>query len=394
MRILFLGVYRDGTGYGEAATRHVLALDAAGADVVCRPVKLNDASHRPPDRVLELEARPARGIDAVVQCVLPHQMDYDGRLGLNAGMYFSETDTIGNSVWNDRLDMMDLAIGCSAQMEEAARRAKMTVPYAVVPVPCEPSAYTSALRAGPLEDVLPPGPDFRFYTVGEMVRRKNLAALLRAFHAEFSPDEPVQLVIKTSRPGMPAHETRRHVEAFCRQITDGLKFYGGDGSHFRREVVLTERMSHEEVLRLHASCDCFVQVSRGEAWSIPAFDAMAMGKTPIVTDWGGYREYVTGETGWPVEARPEPVYGEDGGFADLYTARDSWAAVDILALRRAMREAYEDRDLRQRKAAAGIERASGFSYQKVGARLREVLEHHERRKREQHGLEGPAGQVP
>jgi hypothetical protein len=36
---------------------------------------------------------------------------------------------------------------------------------------------------------------------------------------------------------------------------------------------------------------------------------MAMGKTPIVPDWGGYREYVTAETGYPVPCRPAQAYG-------------------------------------------------------------------------------------
>ena len=42
MKVLFIGCYRDGTGWAKAAGDYILAMDAAGIDVVCRPLKLND----------------------------------------------------------------------------------------------------------------------------------------------------------------------------------------------------------------------------------------------------------------------------------------------------------------------------------------------------------------
>ncbi len=382
MKILYLGVYRDGTGWGEAASRYILALDAAGVDVVPRPIKLNTVQHVPPARVLELEKRSSRGCNVVVQHILPHFMDYCGRFDLNAGLYFSETSSIRHSSWNDRLNLMDLAIGCNAQMEAAALDSFVTTPYAVIPIPSDTERYARSWE--PLERLRPLKDEgnFVFYTVGEMVRRKNLQGLLKAFHTEFAPEEPVQLVIKTSRPGMPPHETHRHMVAFCNEIKRGLKLYqGGDPNHYKQEVIITERLSDDDVLRLHAACDCFVQPSYGEAWSIPAFDAMAMGKTPIVTNWAGYREFI-GSSGWLVPCHEEQVFGIDDGFVDLFTGKESWASVDHRSLRRAMREAYEDEGLRQEKAGAGIKMATSFSYQKVGTTFREVLETHEQQKRQ------------
>jgi len=39
MKILYIGNYRDGTGYGQAAEDYILSLDSVGANVVCRPLK-------------------------------------------------------------------------------------------------------------------------------------------------------------------------------------------------------------------------------------------------------------------------------------------------------------------------------------------------------------------
>lgn len=384
MKILYLGVYRDGTGWAEAANRYILALDAAGAEVIPRPVRLSQESHAPPERVLELEARSARGCDAVIQHVLPHMMEPHGRLGLNTGLYFSETDCLKHTGWADRLSRMDLAVGCNAEMRDHALAAGVASPYAVVPVPCDPSAYAAPREPLPAVARLKEQGLFVFYTLGEMVRRKNLQGLLRAFHSEFDPEEPVALVVKAGRPGLPPHETLRHLEAFCEEIKRGMRLHGGDTRRYRREVLLTERLSAEDVFRLHAGCDCFVQPSYGEAWSIPAFDAMAMGKTPVVTDCGGYADYLrweSGEAGWLVPARRGPVFGVDDGVPGLFTGRESWHEADHFALCRAMREAYEDQGLRRRKAAAGVGRASDFSPAKVGGALLEVLRSHERAKR-------------
>jgi glycosyltransferase involved in cell wall biosynthesis len=392
MKILYLSVYRDGTGWAEAANRYILALDAAGVEVVPRPIRLEAVSHTPSDRVLELEKRSSKGCNVVIQHTLPYMMDYNGRFDLNVGLYFSETDSILHSSWADRLSNMDLVLGCNRQMEVAARDSYLFKPYRIIPIPADVNIYRR--EWSPLDKVkqLKDEGNFVFYTVGEMIRRKNLQGLLKAFHTEFAPEEPVSLVIKTSRQGMTAQETRQKMNEFCVRIKNGLKLYGGGSAeHYKQEVILTERLSADDLFRLHAACDCFVQPSYGEAWSIPDFDAMAMGKTPIVTDWGGYPDYVNNDCGWLVPAYREQVFGIEESFADMYTGKESWAAVDPIVLRRAMREAYESKGLKQQKAEAGIRRAADFSYEAVGKTMKEVLEHELERSNKGHKLAGSKG---
>ena len=42
MKVLYLGCYRDGTGWAHSAIDYILSLDAAGIEVVPRFIKLND----------------------------------------------------------------------------------------------------------------------------------------------------------------------------------------------------------------------------------------------------------------------------------------------------------------------------------------------------------------
>ena len=374
MKVLYCGVYRDGTGYSSATIDYVLALDAVGVDVVPRAIKLNNHQPTLPPRLLELESKSSAGCDICVQHLLPHQMQANGRFRANLGLFVWETSHFKNSAWADRLNAMDGVIvpdhGTGrAYYESGGNQILRMVPHA--------TDITRFQRSYEPLDVLKPHREngsFLFYFIGELVRRKNLAALLKAFHTEFDPSENVELVIKGSLPGASPAQAKQHIEHTCSEIKRGLKLHGGRGAHYKQEIILTERLSEVGMMRLHAGCDCFVMPSFGDAWNICAFDSMAMGKTPIVSAAGGFLEYLSDETGWLVETREEPVFGVNDSFRDLYTGGEFWHSVDIRHLRRCMREAYEQRELKTQKAAAGIQRAYDFTHEAVGLQFQKVLE--------------------
>jgi glycosyltransferase involved in cell wall biosynthesis len=386
MRVLYIGVYLDGTGWGMAAEQYIRALDAAGVDVVCRPLKLNDVDHKPHPRVLELERKSAAGCDVCVQHVLPHQTDFNGRFGRNVAMFATESSDFRASAWADRVNAMDRAVVFNRQSRKACLDSGVKVPVFVVPHATDVERFQRAYD--PL-DLLKPTRErgeFNFYTVGEFVRRKNFAALVKAFHLEFGPDEPVNLVLKTSVPGQGPDAGRETVENFCREVKRGLKLHGGALEQYKQEIVVTDRLTEQGMMRLHAGCDVFVQPSYGEAWSIPAFDAMAMGKTPIVTAATGYLDYVSDAEGWLVGCREEPAFGAFDTFEDLLVGEESWHSVDVNRLQRCMRGAYADSRSREDKAARGIAKAYEFSHEAVGALLRRALESDDEAAR----LDGPA----
>lgn len=386
MRVLYVGVYRDGTGWSRAAEEYIRALDAAGVDVVCRPLKLNDVDHKPHPRVLELESKSPAGCDVCVQHVLPHHADFNGRFRRNVAMFATESSNFRASAWADRVNAMGRAVVFNRQSRRACLDSGVTALVFVVPHATDVERFQ---RSYDPPDLLKPTRErgeFNFYTVGEFVRRKNFAALVKAFHLEFGPDEPVNLVLKTAVPGQSPADSADTVRRFCEEIKRGLKLHGGAIEQYKQEIVVTDRLTEQGMMRLHAGCDVFVQPSYGEAWSIPAFDAMAMGKTPIVTAATGYLDYVSDAEGWLVGCRGEPAFGAFDTFEDLLVGDESWASVDTNHLRWCMRRAYADSRLREDKAARGIAKAYEFSHEAVGATLRQALESDD----EAAQLDGPA----
>lgn len=369
MKVLLIGHWRDGTGYGAASRDLALAMDTVGLDVVCRPLKLNDTNAEMPLRIHELENKPASGCDTAIIHTLPSIAQVDHRLRCIAH-FASETNHFKSSGWAESLNRFPEVWAINRQSAHACRESGVKSKLAVIPHATDTRRFERSYRPLPLVADWKKE-DFVFYTISEFNRRKNIAAVLRAFHAEFAPDEPVKFLVKTCRVGVSPQDFVNEWEAFHNAIINGLGLYRRP-EMYKQPLLLPERLSEEEVLRLHTTCDCFVSSSMGEAWNIPAFDSMALGKTPVVTGWGGHLDYLSEETAYLVQSRLEPCFSNDGQ-PGLYTAESSWASVDVNDLRRGMRMMYEDAELRRQKAQAGLKRAYDFSYERVGDLIKKAL---------------------
>tara|TARA_Y100000593_G_scaffold14889_2_gene28752 strand:+ start:5854 stop:6966 length:1113 start_codon:yes stop_codon:yes gene_type:complete len=368
MKVLFIGVYKDGTGWGNAAQNYILALDAAGVDVVPRAIRLNDRNVEVPQRILQLEKKSSKGCTHVIQNVLPHHMEYSGEFEKNIGIYYTETSHFRNSGWAEKLNLMDELWVPNSQMLWSARHSHVKTRIKTVHVP----AYIDKYKRQYEKIYLGTEDSFVFYFIGEVTRRKNLVALLKAFHLEFTTDERVDLVIKGNLTGMCKEETTKHIREMCNQVKTNLKLYP-DISDYKQEKIITKYIDNDTMLRFHRSCDCFVAPSFGEAWCIPAFDAMCMGNTPIVNNCTGLPEFVNNDNGWLVDNAEEPVFGMAHGFglSDLYMGNEDWWNINIKHLRKCMRDAYENK--RSDKIASCMERREEFSYKKIGERMKERL---------------------
>jgi len=367
MKVLYCGVYRDGTGWGQAAIDYILSLDAAGIDVVPRPVKLNNSSHNLPLRITQLEQKLSSGCDVVIQHVLPNMMAYNGRMK-NIGLFASETSHFRGSGWADYLNMMDEVWVINNQQVEACKKSGVKHTPKVIPHATNIERFQQTYKPLSTLEHFKKQNQFVFYTIGEYVRRKNVMAMVKAFHLEFYPEEPVQLVLKVNIPGLTNEQCKASVEEDCRRVKEGLKLKG-----CKQETVIVDRLSDEGIMRLHAAGDVFVSSSTGEAWSIPAFDAMAMGKTPIVTNCGGFPDYLSDQEGWLVQSHQEPCFGVTDSVQGLYLGDELWNQIDISHLRSCMREAFTNFSLRQAKTINSLTKAYDFSYSEIGAQMKAVL---------------------
>jgi len=379
MKVLFIGVYRDNTGYAHASQSYLLAMDAAGIEVVPRCLKLNNVQGEVPARILELEKQSDKDCNVCIQCCLPHQWDYSGHFSKNVGIFFWETSHFRNSPWAEHINLMDEVWVCCEQNVFAARNSNVNVPTHIIPIPCDINKYHQQYERLNIPES---NDKFVFYYIGEANTRKNLPALLKAFHSEFHPHENVVLCLKVNMPGMSPQDCAKNVQEMCMRVKSGLKIYS-NLENYHKDVIITANMTELEIMRLHHTCDCYVQPSFGEAWGQPSFDAMAMGKTPLITSKTGMCDWVekidddpdqTPITGGIVVPSHEvPVFGMVDTFDNLYCGNEKWQEISVVELRRHMRSIYEKPEYREQLSNNGVDLAHDYSYEKIGQKIKDIL---------------------
>jgi len=390
MKVVYISVYRDGTGYANAAIHNMLALEAGGVDVVARAISLSQSkNHELAKTVQHLEDKTTTNIDVVMQHILPHMFEY--KTGVkNIGLFDWETTHFKRSNWPHCCNMMDEIWVPSLQNRQATIDSRVTVPIKILPHACNIQRFNKSTQSLNI-------PDFKnkcvFYTIGEMTRRKNIVATIRAFYTAFSKRDDVILVIKTNVPKKNPKQSldilRKTIEDIRQSVHTYVRY-----PYYPPIACMTNFLSDIELDRLHQSCDVFVSPSHGEAWGIPAHDAMGFGNPVILSNWGSFPELMNEEAerfwmpqvqkfahpgkvdcGWLIEGQLTPCFGHVDSFPDLYTGDEYWFDPDIQHLVQCMRQAYiewQNETLTYRGQAAK-NRAIQFSYQKIGLTVQQLL---------------------
>ena len=134
-----------------------------------------------------------------------------------------------------------------------------------------PHAFDEATLEARSRRIQHDGP-FQLYYLGAWNIRKNPAAVLRAYAHAFTRSDDVELVIQSSG----ANATAIRLAA----ASTGLS-----ADRFPRLRVGVAPVSDEAIVDLHRGADCFVTAAHGEAWNLPAFDAMLAGRM-VISPWG------------------------------------------------------------------------------------------------------------
>jgi glycosyltransferase involved in cell wall biosynthesis len=326
MKIKYIGNFSDGTGWAKASTYNALALSSAGHDVYCEEVKYNKAEVFLEEEIKNLLAKQTDSFDMVVHHILPKDYRYVPGV-INVGCVELENEHFSNVVWLKRLNTMDMIWvpnkGSKRCLESSG------INSSKIKVFNHTFNYEKIINLKSIASVAQLKNSFNFVFVGEFVKRKNIEALLIAFHNEFDRVEPVNLYIKTNgnAPSVTQH---------CDEVKNRMK----KSNQYKKDVIVTDYMPEEVLLSTIQQCHAFVMPSYGEAWCYPAIEAMALGVPPIYTSGIGIEDYAS-QVGFAVKSRETPCYGAIDTLEDLYTSEDSWLEIDIFDLQRKMREVYE-----------------------------------------------------
>jgi glycosyltransferase involved in cell wall biosynthesis len=391
MKVAYFSVYRDGTGYSQAAIDNILAMQSAGIKIAARPVSMsNPNKSHIPSTIQEAEKEDLQNIDVVVQHCLPHTFEY--KYGVkNIGYFDWETDSFDKSTWAACCNLMDEIWVPSLQNKAAAIKSGVKKPVKVIHHSCNVNKYNDEYEKLNIKQLQN---KCIFYFIGEFTRRKNIGNLIRAFYSKFSSKDDVALLIKTNLPGKLGLQSDEYFKEFIEEIKNSIHLYSNK-NNYPPVLIISQHIEDKYLNSIHSTGDIFVSASHGEGGCLPAMDAMGFGNPIIVPNWGFFPELCYPQAnkyfdkimqefkdpgdidcGWLVNGQMTYCFGMKDSIQELYTGTEQWFDPNIVELSDSMENAYNkwlNNSLNSMQKSAK-ERINHFSYEMIGNQMKKELE--------------------
>lgn len=204
--------------------------------------------------------------------------------------------------------------------------------------------------------------NFKFLVNAAWFPRKNLRNLIVAFQSEFKRGEDVCLIVKTLNLGL-----NDGIKEELEQITSNLES--------AKVYVKEEALENFKVPSLYTMADCFVLPTRGEAWGLPLFEALACGLPVITTGYGAPNEVLRDKDGQPYPGVHFIDYTEVRAVDRyVYMEGKKWAEPNMVQFAEKMRYLFEHGRAEKAKAleTSKIIRKK-FSWQNVSLAIKDRL---------------------
>jgi len=305
-----------------------------------------------------------------IQHVLPHHLVGTKKFDKNTAYFFDEMIHFKKHFWHYYLDLMDEIFVPNKQMQENVQQfVSKKVSY--VPQACNLDKISKQIENNEYEVNFKKIQNlFKFYLISDVNDRKTIIPTIKAYFSEFTKLDQVVLILKLNKFGVSPDDLRSIVN---KQIIDPtLSAMRIKQDLLPNLIVITEDFSESQIYDLHKQCDCYVHPTHGEGWSIPSFEAMCFGKTPICSNEGGPAEFIDKEnknTGTLINGTLQIPLSKDPAFPFIQTGYEAWFEPSEIEIKKSMRYYYENRT----PSSEGFEKGKMFNYQNVGNKIKELL---------------------
>lgn len=198
-----------------------------------------------------------------------------------------------------------------------------------------------------------PSSPFVFGTTVSCDERKNYALLIESFAEEFGNSDQVILKLN-ARFG--------NVKFY----TELIKSLGVNNIHFTHQV-----LDHDDYIEFLDSFDCFINLSKGEGFSLCPREALALGIPCILTN--NSAQTTICKTGF-VRAVPSEI-SEPADYCGLFGDRTigNYFTASKEDVREALRDVYSNFDFYQKKAKEGSRWVKRYHWKKLKSRYMNLI---------------------
>lgn len=372
MKVIYVGHYRNGnTGWANASKNTILAMNSVGIDVACRAIETGSYIPSINDDIKALEEKSKIGCDICIQNVLPQFLEYNGNYKKNIAYCVYEMLDASMSTWGSRINLMDELWTVNEYSKRCFESMGVTIPIKIVPY-AFPQINTNSI-----DKISHPSLDgnYIFYTIADLNKRKDILSTVKAFHIAFTPNEPVSLMIKTSKSGMSGHDCAKAVIEDCKRVKTNMKLYKNIDNYLD-EVIIGDELSEEDMMSVHRTGDCFICTSHGESWNIPLYQSIILGKSAIYSESHPFNDYINNELTY--KDSQDCVFEMTETFPDISSSRESWSIANVKDIASKMILAYtnyRDNNLDSNKRRSEMSKimSESFTYEVVGNIIKEQL---------------------
>jgi glycosyltransferase involved in cell wall biosynthesis len=357
--LLWIGRFFAHDGYGTAARLHRAAVREAGAPVVAVDIVSRSIVGSLPDGLVDVRVTPngltVRATDhrrPIVAVVHDRPDQYRrvvaaGRSQLIGYSYWETTSVPPNwAAWMTSMDRIWVSSQFNADAFASAGVPSWMIDRVGHPIDhlaCDVAMSRDALRARWPESTV------FLSIVSSAVGRRDTNLLFEAFAMAFDQDDDVALVLKVPEKGLEA------VGVSLEQVM--LSMAARSSGRWPNVYTIPAVLTREQLLRLHASVDCYVSCERGNGWDLPAFDSMTMGIPVVAANFGASTTFVDPVDSYVVDVSTR-FTACDAAFNERHSLYSGqyWPYVDPAAMAAELRRVHDAPEDRAKRGAAAAQR--------------------------------------
>lgn len=365
MKVLYVGYYRERGDWGLFTKNNILALDSAEIDVAIRPISF---SRNPtPPELVKFEKKDIEDCDVCIQHVFPNHMLATKKFKKSITILGNEFNHLDHSPWIEKLEQFDQVWVPSISAATRLTKTSIYPKLKVIPNCFDISRYISP-QSPQSGNIFTQG-KFKFYTMIDNNDYERLDKVIRCFHSEFDATDKAVLVIQTEE------QDTSNINQRIAVVKDSLNLQK-DASLYVKDVIVTKPID-ESSDNMHNFCDCYVSNLNQRCLTSTEFDAMAFGKTPIVssltdaTDCFGDKYSVSAI--YQSNTKPSPTWKDTNNAKDFVILGCESETKNL------MRSLYNEwlenpvtYTINKKKEA--FETVKKFSFQEVGKTMKEILD--------------------
>lgn len=286
-KILYVGPYREFSGMGNAARKYIQSLNLAGYDLAIRP-SYNIYKPYPEEEIntdiLSLEKNHYKKYDVCIQHCYPHQVYISSSFDRNICITHLESSEYGADIENYLTDIDQIVTGSSVVRNTLVNCGINKDAVVVIPEPIDIKSIYSYREINPKHLTS----EFNFYSIGEFSQRKNIETIVLAFSILSAEFDNISLTIKTNKKS--SSDLDEHTIRDAIETTNSIFPIS---EHIRKKAkIVLGYTEYKNILALHNSSDCYINLSSGDSFGYSTLEAMAFDNNIIVTSGIGAQDII------------------------------------------------------------------------------------------------------